>query len=242
MRGAGALAAAVMAAAALVCGASAVLSETAGPTGPLTLFFAGTDLWRYGQFMHGGVVLSPGGLDADGFVLKLMVGGGRYSFFSGGLNQDVEGRAFSATAMPGWRFRRGDFIATVYAGADLQDHRLSPDDPGARLRGRYFGARIAGEAWYQPDARTMVAASAMLSSIGPTGSARLALGWKGSAPVFIGPEAQMFWCADFSQLRIGAHVTGLRLDAFEWTAAGGWAIDSDERTGAYVRLGVIARY
>jgi len=234
--------AAVVAAAAQVCCASAVRSQTAVPAPPATLFFAGTDLWRYGQFMHGGVVLSPGGLDAEGFALKLVVGGGRYSFASGSLNQDVEGRVFSAAVLPGWRFRRGAFIATLYAGGDLQDHRLTPDDPSARLRGFYLGARVAAELWYQPDALSMMAADGMLSSIGPTGSARIAVGWRGAAPAFIGPEAKMFWCGDFSQLSVGAHVTGLRTDAFEWSAGAGWAIDSDRRAGPYVRLGVIARY
>jgi hypothetical protein len=30
--------------------------------------FAGTDLWRDGAFVHGGLLWSPAGLDADGFT------------------------------------------------------------------------------------------------------------------------------------------------------------------------------
>jgi len=35
---------------------------------------------------------------------------------------------------------------------------------------------------------------------------------------------------------------GYRIDALEWSAAGGWAADSFGRSGLYLRLGVNARY
>jgi hypothetical protein len=43
-------------------------AEAGGPNTPDFLFFAGTDFWRYGAFLYGGVLWSPGGLDADGFT------------------------------------------------------------------------------------------------------------------------------------------------------------------------------
>jgi hypothetical protein len=79
-------------------------------------------------------------------------------------------------------------------------------------------------------------------SIGPTGSLRGALGWRSTEPFFVGPEAQAIWCADYHQLRIGAHVTGLRINVMEWSAAGGWAFESDGREGPHMRLGFSARY
>jgi|HubBroStandDraft_6_1064221.scaffolds.fasta_scaffold376275_2 hypothetical protein len=32
------------------------------------LLFGATDLWRYGQFLYGGTLRSPGGLNSDGFT------------------------------------------------------------------------------------------------------------------------------------------------------------------------------
>jgi hypothetical protein len=243
MRGVECVVGAAMTVATAWTGATAALAGAADAApSPSILVFAGTDLWRFGQFVHGGVLLSPTSLDADGFTLKLMVGAGRYTYFSGGLGQDVDGRMFSASALPGWRFRRGAFTVTLFAGAEVQDHRLAPDDPTARLRGFHVGARVAAEVWVEPDAQTMVAADTSLGSIGPTGSLRAAFGWRLFAPVYIGPEAQMIWCGNFQQMRVGAHVTGLRTDRFEWSAAAGWALDSDSRDGPYLRLGVLARY
>ena len=97
---------------------------------PRYLLFATTDLWRHGGFLHSGVVWSPGGLDHDGFALKVMFGGGLYNYVSGALgNIEVTGRQLSAAILPGWRFGRGALTLTVFAGLDLQSHRLSPDDP-----------------------------------------------------------------------------------------------------------------
>jgi hypothetical protein len=49
------------------------------------LFFGGVDLWRYGDFLYGGGLWSPGGLDRDGFTLKLLLNSGRYRYFAGDL-------------------------------------------------------------------------------------------------------------------------------------------------------------
>jgi hypothetical protein len=43
-------------------------ADTAAPGIPSFLFFGGTDLWRYGQFLYGGTLWSPGGLESDGFT------------------------------------------------------------------------------------------------------------------------------------------------------------------------------
>ena len=65
---------------------------------------------------------------------------------------------------------------TVFLGVDFQQHRLTPDDPSAGLRGSYDGARTGFELWYEPTAATMVAADASLSTIGPSYNVRLATG------------------------------------------------------------------
>jgi hypothetical protein len=44
------------------------------------------------------------------------------------------------------------------------------------------------------------------------------------------------------ELQVGAHLTGFHVSASEWSAAGGWAMDSDRRRGPYMRLGVSVKY
>lgn len=210
---------------------------------PRFLLFSTTDLWRHGGFSHGGVVWSPQGINSEGFVLKVMFGGGDYQYLSGALgNAEVNGRLLAGTIMPGWRFVRGKFIAVIYGGLDVQDHRLSPDDPTASLRGDYVGVRVNGELWYEPTPATMVAADGTVSSIGPSYNARAAFGWRVLDRYYFGPEVQGFAAGDnYRQFRVGVHVTGLKTKWFEWSGSLGWATDSDDRDGLYGKLGILMR-
>jgi Cellulose biosynthesis protein BcsS len=206
------------------------------------LLFSGTDFWRNGAFVHGGLMWSPGGLDQEGFTLKLLIGGGTYRYDSGLLGTEVIGRQYFGSAMAGWRVKADRFEATIFIGPDLQDHKLDPDDPGGRLRGRYFGLRVGLDVWYEPWPGFMAALNG--SAAAPTSdfSARAAVGIRLFDRVFVGPEGQVLGCADYRQYRAGLHATALKIGRLEWSAGGGWATDSDRRSGGYGRLGVLARY
>jgi hypothetical protein len=211
---------------------------------PRFLLFANTDLWRHGGFAHGGLVFAPAGLDREGLVFKLMFGGGTYRYISGALgNIEVAGRQFATSAMPGWRFMGTNLIVTAFAGLDYQDHRLTPDDPSAGLRGSAIGLRVAVEVWWEPTPHMMVAADASVSTVGPSYSARVAAGWRLFERYYLGPELQAFTADDnYHQARIGIHVTAMKFGRFEWSGGFGWAIDSDERDSVYGKLGLISRY
>lgn len=214
---------------------------------PSALLFTGTDLWRDGQFLYGGLLWGPAGLDIDGFTLKVLAFGGRYDYPTGGLGQTIIGTMASAAALPGWRFSRDNATVTLFAGAAVQDYRTTPYDPGARLRGSYAGGETAADIWIAPDTASMLAVSGSLTSIGPTGTLRAALGWRWSGLFFVGPEFAGYGCDNYGQFRIGAHITALRLpaprlDGLEWSAASGFAHDSYGRSGPYLRLGVSSRY
>jgi len=218
------------------------------------LYFSGFDLWRHGAFAHDGFLWSPGGLDREGFTLKLMIGAGLYRYHSGPkvfsrtrnavttIEYDVNGRQITGSALPGWRFVRDKMIVTVFAGLDLQHHWHSPMDPGNRLRGSHTGVRAAIEFWYEPDAQTMWAADASVSSIGPSYSGRIAFGWRLFDKFYAGPEIAGFSADDtYGQWRAGLHLTGLKAQRTEWSAAIGWSGDSEDRNGLYGRLGLLVR-
>lgn len=236
----------VAAALAVACAASCVTldrARTAGAENPSWLLFSGTEIWRYGGFLYGGLLWSPGGLDTAGFTLKMLLDGGGYNYVSGASQQTIGGTKLSAAALPGWRFTASDGLtASLFVGPLVQDYRLTPADPGSRLHGFYAGGEAAADIWYQPNARTMAAVSGAFASIGPTGYVRAAFGFRIFAPAFVGPEIEQLWCADFQEVEFGAHVTALRVDTLEWSMGAGLALTSDQRTGPYVRLGVNARY
>ena len=181
------VATALVAAAAVVCAAGR--HATAGaPDDRSFLLFTGTDLWRYGGFLYGGLLWSPNGLDKDGFTFKMLLDGGAYGYVSGALQQNVDGTKLSAAALPGWRFTRGSLNITVFAGPVVQDYRLTPNDPGSHLHGFYAGGETAVDIWYQPSAMTMAAFNGAVASIGPTGYARGAIGVRIFDRAFVGPN------------------------------------------------------
>jgi Cellulose biosynthesis protein BcsS len=231
---------AAVARAVVVC--AAVSPADAGePNTPSFLLFAGTDVWRFAAFFYGGTLWSPGGLDADGFTLKVLLSAGDYMYTSG-AQTDVRGTMLSAAALPGWHFARDNLSVSLFVGPTFQNYRLTPDDPGSRLRGSYVGAEFAADIWYQPTAITMAALNGMIATIGPTGSLRGAVGVRAFDAAFVGPEVREIWCGNYEEFQLGIHVTGLHFDGFEWSAGGGWSMTSDQRTGPYVRLGISGRY
>ncbi|MGE3990704.1 cellulose biosynthesis protein BcsS [Pseudorhodoplanes sp.] len=207
------------------------------------LFFTGTDLWRHGSFTHGGMLWSPDGLDRGGFTFKALIGRGSYQYRSGALDDAVvTGTQFTGFVLPGWRFVHNKTFVTVFAGLDLQHHRTSPYDPGSDLNGGHAGIRGAVEFWHEPTAATMIAADATVTSIGPSFAGRAAFGWRIADAFYLGPEVGGFASRDtYQQFRVGLHITGLRFAWVEWSAAAGWATDSDDRDGYYARIGLHAR-
>jgi Cellulose biosynthesis protein BcsS len=214
----------------------------AGDDRAQALLFSGTDLWHDGAFMHGGALLSPGGLDSEGFTLKLMTSGGLYRYRSGALNNEtVVGSEATGEVMPGWRFKRDRLQITVYGGLDIQQDATSPNDPSNRLHGRSIGARASVDLWDEPTPATMLAADASLSSIATGYSARIAYGWRVMSLFYLGPEAQTFACDGYRLVRAGAQVTAFKTGPVEWSAAAGWSYDSARRSSPYLRLGVLTR-
>lgn len=209
------------------------------------MLFSGRDIWRNGAFAHGGFIVAPSGLDQDGLLLKIVLSGGLYRYHAQNLGERVVGAEWLAQVLPGWRIKRGDVEFKVFMGSEIQSHHLRPDDPANRLRGISYGVRVAAEAWYEPTAETMIAADVSLSSIATGNSARAAFGWRVLEEmlggVYVGPEIQYFGSDGYRHSRLGAHVTSMKTEDTEWSAAAGWARDSTGRSSPYVRLGILTR-
>ena len=209
------------------------------------LLFSGRDIWRNGAFTHGGFIVAPSGLDQDGLLLKIMLSGGLYRYDAQNLGERVVGAEWLTQVLPGWRMKRGNVELKVFMGPEIQNHHLWPDDPANRLRGYSYGLRVAAEMWYEPTAETMIAADISLSSIATSNSTRAAYGWRVLEEmlggIYIGPELQYFGSAGYRHARLSMHITSMKTEDTEWSAAAGWARDSTGRSSPYVRLGVLRR-
>lgn len=203
------------------------------------LYFSGFDLWRSGGSFYGGMQWAPRGLNQDGFTLKLLLASGTYRYLAGTTN--IRGTGLLASLMPGWRIKRGNFEAKIFAGLDLQNHRLSPDDPGNGLRGNRAGLRVGADLWWEPTATLMLASSISGSTIGTTFGVRAAAGWRVMDRFWAGPELETSGDEVYRQYRIGAHITSFKLAAFEWSLGAGYVEDNSHRSGLYGRLSLLTR-
>lgn len=203
------------------------------------LYFSGFDLWRGGGSFYGGLQWAPGGLNADGFILKVLLAEGTYRYLAG--STDIRGTGLLASFLPGWRIKRGNIEIKLFAGLDLQNHRFSPDDPGNRLRGNHAGLRVGADLWWEPTPNVMLASSVSGSTIGTNFSIRGAAGWRVEDRFWAGPEVETSGDQVYRQYRIGAHVTSLKWSAFEWSLGAGYVEDNSHRSGLYGRISVLTR-
>jgi Cellulose biosynthesis protein BcsS len=234
----------------LLCGfvLSVVPSRADDEIGARTILFSGRDLWRNGAFAYGGLLIAPGGFEQDGFMFKLLLSGGLYRYNAGGPGgTEVKGGEWLAQALPGFRIKRGNAEMKFFFGPEWQHHNLWPDDPGNRLRGKDFGLRVAAELWYEPTPLTLIAGDVSLGTVATSQSARLAFGWRVADEIFngdgfyIGPETQVSDSDGYRHWRLGTHITSLKTEATEWSAALGYARDSGGRSSPYVRLNLASR-
>lgn len=208
------------------------------------LMFSGRDIWRNGAFVHTGLLVAPGGFEQDGLMLKLLIGGGLYRYNSGSLGGErVVGFEWMHQAMAGFRIKRGDAEFKYFFGPEWQRHKLWPNDTGNRLSGQNFGLRMTGELWYEPLRDALIAGDVSISTIASSHASRLAFGWRVAQALFtdgvyVGPEGQYFGSDSYRQRRLGLHITSMKTDATEWSAAGGLARDTDGNVSLYLRLGL----
>lgn len=230
---------AVIASVALAPAFVPAVAEADTAQAPRWIYFTGADLWRGGASFHGGLRFSPGGVDQDGFTLKALLASGTYEYLSGG--RSIRGVNMLGAIMPGWHFVRGKFIATIYAGPEIQNHRFIPDDFGNRARGTHFGLRAGADLWWEPNEHMMVATSLNYATTGNGFWARTATGWRVLDKFWIGPEAIASGERAYQQYALGLHVTGLKYKSFEWTLAGGVSRNNDGQSGLYGRFGLLTR-
>jgi hypothetical protein len=251
MRWGGVLRACCAVAAVLVSSADRALAQALEPDTPQpdglsggtkverVLLYAGFDIWRAGRGGYGGFYWAPDGLNNDGFIARLFVSDGVERFDTGAKRFNTT--IVRAAPLAGRRFKQGDFEIKFFAGPELENRILTPDIPTASFRGTKLGARVAAESWWEPMPELMLASAFSASTNAASHSARAAAGWRMFDRFWAGPEISGSRDAFSTQLRIGAHLTGLRTADLEWSAAAGYVTDSFHRSGIYGRIGVLTR-
>jgi hypothetical protein len=178
---------------------------------------------------------SMGGLDASGFRLELKLG----ESVEPAKRKPNEGRLYKTTlhGLLGYEWRIGDSFLTLSAGPEIEaryteTRRRSSFEQRATLR-------LQADLWSQLTENWLLQANGY-AVLGDGGRywGRLATGWRLIGELYFGPELEGYRERDYHKVRFGAHLTGLRLFSLDWRFAAGIQKTQDEKSGAYVTLGL----
>lgn len=203
------------------------------------LFFGGFDIWRFGYTGYAGLQWAPNTLYSDGFILSVFTSDGTERYDA--ATTQYRTTIFRASVLPGWRFSRGKLEVKVFGGLDFERDDFATIPFSTPSYANHFGARTAFDLWWEASPTTMMSAAASMTTIANGYSARTATGLRAFDACWIGPEISTSADRFSRQYRIGAHITGLKTAAFEWSFAAGFVQDSLHRSGAYGRISVLTR-
>lgn len=175
-----------------------------------------------------------GGLAGSGFRLFLKAGASREETH----RRPPHGTTDKAEvqSMLGYEWRIGSTFFALYAGSDAEsEQRIGPFCSCVSTR---YGARIQADLWMTPAEGMMLQAGGYASTLDGRLWGRLATGWRMPARFYLGPEIEAYRERDYSKLRLGLHLTGLRLFGVEWRLSGGWQKTSDRPSEMYGTLGL----
>lgn len=179
--------------------------------------------------------IGGGGLAREGFRLFLKAGGSQEAT----RRLPPHGTTYKAESqgMLGYEWRFGDTFVALYAGSDTESvQRREP--LGMTAAFTRYGGRVQADLWATPWDGVMLQAGAYVSSLNARSWGRLATGWQLPLGFYVGPEIEAYRERDYNKLRLGLHLTGLRLLGLEWRLSGGWQRTSDRPSEAYATLGV----
>ncbi len=212
---------------------------------PQTEIFSGLEVSdNYASVYVGAGTALGKGLYEPGFRLRAVGSFGRYHYdgalLTGGdyVPTTFDGEDTFVAALAGYQFRKGAFIAKLFAGIEGEDQHISPHDPNNKVQGSELGLRLAIENWLDVSPRLFVSADASygtafqeycaLARIGFRVRPRLALGLEGGA---LGNE-------EYDAGKGGGFLR-LNLSATEITLSGGFTGNYlEEEPSSYVALGV----
>lgn len=182
---------------------------------------------------YAGVLVAPFGLHQSGLRISAFAMPGQYEYVSGPI--PIEARFATVDLLVGWSHLFGYGGVTLMVGGNYQDHRPSTFDPTNTVEGTELGFKVQGDVWINPTPATLLFALASYSTAFDSYYAIGRAGYDitGGSYVFVGPEVSGFSSDRTEHIRLGAHVTGIKLGPAKLSFAGGWLTERDEGSGGY---------
>lgn len=203
------------------------------------IYFGGIDATQWGVGIHGAMQWMPGGPNQSGFILRMFMSESleRYTDRIGNYTTQI-GRTF---VLPGYMIRAGKMEVQLLVGPDAEVDFFFQNGRHDRWRSR-IGMRGIADLWWEPTSELMVQYALSGTTIDSGYNTRIAAGWRLFDSFWVGPEAAVSSDYFSQQIRIGGHLTGLRVNNdYELSFAAGHVSDNLGRDGVYGRFGLMLR-
>lgn len=175
-------------------------------------------------------------LAQTGTRLRLEGLAGTYAYADPATGQQIHGQQFQGGLLVGYEKIYKNASIAGYVGVDIRDNSLSTADINNSTVGTTAGVKAVAEAYLQPTDLTMFSAYASYSTAHDAYYARVRAGYRVFDNGYMGPELTFLGDEYFGQSRIGAHLSGLQLAAFQLGISGGYGRDRFNKGGYYATL------
>lgn len=156
--------------------------------------------------------------------------------------QNVRGVQVEGGALVGYEWVWRDARLAGLVGLSVRNTNLSIFDPGSPAAGTTVGAKVAVDFYARPTDRTMVSVHGSFTSNDLAYYTRFKAGYRIAENLYVGPEAFVMGNDFYSQWRVGAHLTGLRMGPIQAGISAGYVYDRDQKSGAYGTLDVRGQF
>ena len=176
-----------------------------------------------------------GSLSRNGFRIRLEGLAGTYSYFAQSpVFAQVNSSQQSGTLSAGYEWKTRNASFALFGGVIVQNVNLSRPDPNNPVVGTGAGAKFTAEFYARPILDMMVAGYGSYATVHNSYYTRLKAGWAiWDDELYFGPEVSALGDDFYSQIRIGGHLTGIRIGMLQFGIAGGYVNDRNEGNGAY---------
>ncbi len=175
-----------------------------------------------------------GNLTETGTRFRIEGLSGNYAYIPNTIPREViRAKQTAGTASFGYQWMGHDTTLALYMGAIIQTVSLSVADTNNGVVGNRVGMKVSAEAYTHPNAQTMAFGYASYSSLNSSYYTRLKYGWAIGENTYVGPEISALGDAQSRQLRLGVHMTGLRVASMQLGLSGGFMNDRALGNGVY---------
>ena len=216
------------------------------------VMFAGGTASGLGWFSYLGGVYAPfSDIRESGFLVRGFFGGGEYDYDVGQClggppctttNVNIDGEVLTGDLMVGYQFVVNRFVLRVFAGGNIADHDINPNDPGNPLTGTEGGGKGQLELFIPMGQSLWTSIMGSYATTNEDYWSRARIGYQVTNRISVGPEGVFLGNERFDTYKVGGFVSVGLTDDLSAVASGGYLNNTSEGDSGYGSLGLAIQF